>query len=770
MRQKTASLLRILSLGFGVASSVILFFIAVNELTTDSFYSNKENMYELFLDFKSPDYSGTSTSLTQKIIPALVNDFPQIENGTVVYNNQKTLYLVDNHVYELNTLYADSGFFKVFNRKFITRSLNNNLAIINSAVITKKLAIKFFGNANAAIGKKLLLNSDRAINITGVIENWPSNSSFKSDVIVSFNTLKDENRLYMGWDGGDSFKGYVVFKNGIDINLIENQIPDFIQKYYDLKSEEAKGFYAHYYFVPMAKVNIVADPQYKQVLFLFFLIGGLIFALVSFNSLMIVLSIQSKFKKEIAIQRALGASSSDIQKFVFQDALLHILLSIIIAVVFIAMVDPFVQKLYSFSLLSSFTNISFITIFALLFTTAFLLNYLVPMRWTYRFFYRGDKFKKNTIASKYSNTVLLSLQIAISVFLFVFMYVIYSQFQFINSFDKGYDSRNLVYVELRNKELYSKDKLIKQEITKLPNVLSASLSDNLPIWGLSGNGFYRTSQQKELKILRNIYVDRDFFNCLGIDINGNSFTKNDNKSVVISEGATSVFGFKRGAEDAVGKTIFRGENLRINAVCGDIVSYSLHSKIEPVVFSFYDEPSPYSCLSIRLNNKNILQTVNDIKAKIEELVPNQIVQIKFYDEQLKQNYEFDRAIQTTINFFSLLAILITLSGLIGFAMRMIEYRTKELAIRKVNGASSLSLLFLLNKSFLWSTIAALFIAIPTAYYITEMYLQNYAYSIKITVSIFIIASVLTLIIIAFTVSIFTLKTVQQNPVKTLRYE
>ncbi|RLD46448.1 MAG: hypothetical protein DRI86_03155 [Bacteroidetes bacterium] len=482
---------------------------------------------------------------------------------------------------------------------------------------------------------------------------------------------------------------------------------------------------------------------------------------------MLVLSIQSKFKKEISIQRSLGASFSNIKKFVLQDSILHILLSIIIAVVFLVLVDPFVQKLFRVGLLSSFTKIGFITIFGSLFTVAFLLNYLVPMRWTYRFFFTENKSPKSSIFSKYTNTVLLSFQIAISVFFFVFMYVIYSQFHFIKSFDKGYNSHNLVYVELRTKSLYSKDKLIKSEVSKLPNILSTSLSDDLPIWGLSGNGFYKDSQQKELKIFRNIYVDKDFFNCLDIELTGRSFSGTNYNEVIISEGVTKVFGMQNNAVD---KTIYRGADLKIKAVCPDIVSYSLHSKIEPTVFSFYNESSSYSILTIKLNNKNIFQTVNQIKKKIEELAPNQVVQVKFFDEQLKQNYEIDRAIQTSINFFALLAAIITLAGLIGFTMRMMENRTKELAIRKVNGASAISLLVLLNKSFLWTTLGALLVAIPASFYVSEFYLQNYAYSIKLSTVLFVFAGLVTIILIALTVSLFTMKTIRENPVKTLRYE
>ena len=764
-RQKLSASMRIISLGLGIGSAVVLLFISINEYSKDTFYTNSDTIYALFNDIKSPDYSGTSNTVVQKYTPALVKDFPQIQSGTVVYNNQKTHFIVNNDVFELNTLYADSGFFNVFKRKVIIGN-PKALYLLNSAVITKKTAHKLFGSTEAAIGKIIKLDAERDITVNAVIENWPVNSSFTSDVIISFATLKDEKRLYMGWNGGDSFNGYVLFADGTDVKSIEKQLPKFQQKYYDSSQDEAKGFSTHYFFVPISKVNIVANPQMKVMIFLFIAIAILIYILVNFNYLIIIISQQASFKKEIYIQRAVGASVSDLRTYIVQDSIFHIALSSLVAIVFIYSISPFVEGLFDYSLIAAFTQSTFIILFLLLFTFTLLLNYFVPLTSILRLYYSRNQNNKTPKIKSLFKSSLLIFQITVSIILAVFMYVIYSQFNYITNFNKGYNSNNLVYVELGSKELYSKDKLIKNEILRMPNVFAASLSDGLPIWGLPGNGFYKNSAKEKLKIFRNLYVDRDFFNCLGIKIEGNTFNKNDKNAVIITNSVSKIMGMQQ----SVGNSIFRNRTLNIKGECKDIATYSIHSKMQPIVFSHYTKASPYSVLSIKLNTKDILRTIDQIKAKIEELAPNQIVQIKFYDTQLQENYEFDRAVQKTISFFSLLAVIITLAGLIGFTMQNIEARTKELAIRKVNGASQLVLLYTLNKSFIISTLIAIIIALPIAYITSTMWLQNYAYSIELSPWFFIIAAIISLLIIATTVSLFTIKIIRQNPVKSLRYE
>ena len=166
----------------------------------------------------------------------------------------------------------------------------------------------------------------------------------------------------------------------------------------------------------------------------------------------------------------------------------------------------------------------------------------------------------------------------------------------------------------------------------------------------------------------------------------------------------------------------------------------------------------------------ILNTVKKIKKTIQSIVPGQIVQVKFYDTSLRANYRLDRAVKNTVVFFSILAALITLAGLVGFTLSMISSRTKELGIRKVNGATEKSLLVLLNKVFMWNIVIALVFFIPVSYQITRLWLQQYAYPISMKWWVFVLASFLISTAVLSVVSVFTFRAARRNPVEALRYE
>ena len=767
--QKLTLWLRVLSMGVGMASALVLFYIALNELSTDNFYPGKNRIYEVFNNFKSPDFSGISASIEQPVVPGMVSYFPQAEQGTVLFNNGKTTYKVKESLSEAKTIYADSSFFKVFKRRFIIGNESWSLRLKNTAVITRKLARKLFGSSPAALNKIIYLNEMRPITITGVIENWPPNSGFQAGVLISFATLKDEHRLYMGWDGGDSFYGYVKLVKNADPHEIEKAIPSFLRKYYNVDAGEAKGFFSKYELIPLTKASFIENPEKKVIYSIMIFIGVLIFGLVCFNSLLLVLAGYRKFIKEISIHRTLGASGFDIQKLIFNEALFYMLTSTVVAVLFLILINPFIESNFQFGLVDAFTNRSFLLLFLLVFAVAFVIIYFVPVRWSVRYFMATQKTTSSYKPPINTNLqrVLLTLQIGISVFLFIFLFFIYSQFNFIRHFNKGYDSNHLVYIELQNKPLYSKDEVIKSEIKKLPNVLSVCLSDEIPLWGLPGNGFSISPDRKNVKIVRNLSVDKDFFTTLKMKLNGPGFSSTTaENSVVISREAARLFGLQQ----PVGKYIYRGGPLTIKGVVNDFVSGSLHSAMQPIVFSRYNSPSVYSVVTVRIASAGILNTVKKIKKTIQSIVPGQIVQVKFYDTTLRANYQLDRAIKNTVLFFSILAALITLAGLVGFTLSMIHARTKELGIRKVNGASEKSLILLLNKVFMWNIIIALMIFIPVSYKISKMWLQQYAYAISMRWWVFVVVSLFIAAAVIGVVTVFTFRAARRNPVEALRYE
>lgn len=192
--------------------------------------------------------------------------------------------------------------------------------------------------------------------------------------------------------------------------------------------------------------------------------------------------------------------------------------------------------------------------------------------------------------------------------------------------------------------------------------------------------------------------------------------------------------------------------------------------MQPTVFSRYDTPSVYSIVTVRIASAGIMGTVKKIRKAVQRIVPGQIVQVKFYNSTLRKNYSFDRAVKNIIGFFSILAALITLAGLVGFTLSMINSRTKELGIRKVNGASVNSLILLLNKVFVWNIAIALVIFIPVSYQISKLWLQQYAYAISMKWWVFVLASVLISAVVLGVVTVFTFRAARRNPEEALRYE
>jgi len=765
-REKFISLLKVLIMGIGVASALVLFYIAISEFNTDNFYKDKDRTYQCFVDYKSPDWNFTGTHLMQPFIPALVDYFPEVEVGTVIFHNEDLNFEYNDNIIKANTLYADSFYFKVFNRKILARKSNDFLSHVNKAVVTKEFALKYFGDNESAVSKVIKLNGVRPIEITAVIENWPANSSQSSDVIISFETLKDEKRLYMGWGGGDSFQGYIKINKNTSAERIEKEIPNFITKYVDVKAEEAKGMFTKYLLIPITKADVTEKPVKKVILLIMIFIGVLIMGLVFFNTLLINLSASDKFHRTTSILRILGATNSDLQKNALLESLFFLIITAIVAYVFAWILNPLISVIFGYSFFELLLNPSYLWVAILSFLSIFLVNYLVQMFWISGFF-----SAKKTLVSRRKNNrfqkALLTLQIGISFSLLIFLYFIHAQLSFASSFDKGYNSDNLIYIELNNEPLYKNHTTIKDEIKNLKNVESVCLSNGVITQGLSGNGFYIDPAQENLKIFRQLAVDEDFFTTIGMNLQGKAFLPTEDKmSIIVNEEVGKIMN----NPNPVGHYLYRGGAREIKAVVPDFIAGSIQSKMQPTVFVKYTEPSVYSTLSIRLSKNNQKEAIEEIEAAISRIVPDQYIQIRFYNADIDENYKFDRTVEKTISFFTLLAILITISGLVGFSINMVKKRSKEIGIRKVSGASSLSILLLLNRHFILNTLIALLLFIPLSYLLVVIWLENYAYAVNISPFVFIVASVLLILIVLIIVSLASLRYAQIDPVKTIRYE
>lgn len=767
-KQKFVSTLKILSLGVGIACTLILFYVGLSKLKSDEFYSDSDRMYQVFMGIKTANVDGVYPSGFQPLGPALMTDIPQIEYGTVVNFSGRNHYYFNNIIVEANTMYADSMFFNVFERAFLVGNSKESLLLVNKAVITKAFALKVFGEVNV-VGKKLDLKGSREVEVSGVIENWPSNSSFDAEVILSFATLRDEDRLYMGWLGGDSFHAFIKLMQGANINDVETQFPDFQEMYMNMDRLRERNVDITFKAISLAKAPFLKNKQLKSTIIILFLLAALLFGLVCFNTILLSIAQQQKMLKEFFVRRLQGSSNFGLQKLLFYDVFFQYFLSIIVAFSTLKIISPIVLQSFNIDILSSILTPMFIgvlsTILIVLFVVVFGIPSLVMRR-------KLIRMQNSTIASKQSGyaDLPLAFQIGLSFTLFVFFFFILKQLNYIQNFDKGYDSSQLAYVELNNEQLFGKDELIKSELLKLPGIQGACLSDDIPLYGLSGNNFGLKPDGIDYKNFRYLNADADFFTTFGVNVNGKGFSQNyvDSNSVLISESVA----LELGLDDPLYKHIYGngGEAFTIVGIVPDIVAGTIHNEKSHIVFNRYSEPSVYSILTLRLNDKLLTETRREIVSTIQRIASDRPVDLKFYDQQVLRNYEFDYAIKKTVTFFSIIAIILTIAGLVGFFLSEIVKRVKEIGIRKVNGASEWSLLLLINKGFIIKTAFALIVFSPIAYWLCKLWLGSYAYHVPLNPMVWIVLSLSIEIVVFVSISVVIGRAIKKNPIEALRYE
>lgn len=766
VREKTKSTLKILIMSIGLASSLVLIYITDNAYHTDNFYRDKNRIYQVSVDYKSPDWNHTGTQLEQPLVPAMLRDFPDIEAGTVIFNNHKTLFLHKEKPIKTPSIYADSLYFNVFQRKILSKNTNALLSRVNTAAVTKAFAYKHFGGIQVAISKIIHLNGTRPIEIESVIEDWPVNSSQKPQVILSFATLQDEKRLYMGWDGGDSFQGFVKLHPQVSTEKIEENLPQFLTKYVDVKADQARGMFTTYHLIPLSKAYLEANPFQKTILRIMLLVGILILGLISFNILLINLSDAQAFQKNITIRRILGAENPDLLKQSLIESLFYLLLTALIAFILIGLVNPFIKANFHFNFFDLLSQPASLWIVFMGLLLIFIINFWVPFNRITRYFSTDKKTGNPKIKNTFQKTLLM-LQIGITFSLFVFLYFMHAQLSFAEHFNKSYQSNNLVYIPLNTKDLYQKDKVLKKELQKIKNIESVSLSDAIFTQGLSGNGFFIHPEKKDLKIFRQITVDKDFFSTMKMPVQGKVFSETGNSNEII---INREIGKIMPQAKPLGQYLYRDGERKIIGVTPNFITQSIHSKMAPTVFVKYNHASDYSVLSIRLSKEYQKETLAEIKRIIGSIVPDQYVEIRYYNQDIHTHYQFDKNVEKTIGYFALLALLISISGLIGFSLNTVSKRTKEIGVRKVNGASEGDILLMINREFFLVIAVALLFFTPISYYLTRQWLQNFAYTITLQFWVFMAAAVLMTTLVLLIVSISVYKTSRINPVKILKYE
>ena len=755
----------------GLSCSTVIFLYVSFEYSFDNFHQDKERIFRVNEISTNPKSREISPSVRMPYGPALKNEISEIEDVVRIRNNWhvNTLKFDSKEISLEKAIFADSNLFSFFSFNIIFGNPKQLLASKNSLVLTRKISERLFGKENP-LGKMVEYDNN-SYTIAGVVEDVPLNSHIQFNAVFPMETLIGSPEIFVGWDKGKPATTFVKLYSGILKTNVEEKLPDFLWEKVNKKNEDS-GIITEFYLEPLNQIHLFSNVDWdsnskdgKYVVLLLF-IGSLILLIAIINYLFISNGTLTLRLKELSIKNYFGFGESGIRKQIFTESLLLLTFAGVISAIILFVLENEITQLFKADFLSFQLKKSMfllvITIFAISRITSFI---------------QFVTYKKKVVnASGISSSSqpflrkklvhISTLQFCISIGLISSMIIVYMQLNFALHKDLGFAVENIINVS--HGSIGAKQKVLIDEIKKLPGVLNASASFGIPGLETTANG-YQPEGSEQWQMFNALYVDDNFFNTFQLKLlEGRNFREganSDTKEFIVNETLAKQMNW----ENAVGKSMNRDGDHEIIGVVKDFHVGLIYSKIPPLIISKEGAGGFYS-LSIALKPGETQQTLEQIKSLWNNMMPDVPFNYWFMDTKFESLYAEIKQTATILFLFTSISILISILGLFGITFLLMNSKVKEIGIRKVNGATVFEIVKMLNYDFMKWVAIAFVIAVPIAWYIMNRWLQNFAYKIELSWWIFAIAGIIAFLIALITVSWQTFLAARRNPIDALRYE
>ena len=790
LRYKTYTAINTLGLAVGITCCILIMLFVRSEFSYDRFNTKADRIYRVWQTekFQGQEFKNTVTPIPMG--PAMQSSFPEVEAMCRIYTTN-TLIKINNNSFNESFTMVDSSLFKIFDFKLIQGDGSNPFPTSNSAIVTPKIAKKYFGDTDP-MGKNFemqLGDTKQLFTITGIVAAAPEESSIKYDILISYSNerLIFSERMLHSWFNvfGET---YVLLRKDVQpASLAKKFQPMLKQQLGDDYGSEQFDMYLQ----PITTIHLdsslpsgiqpVSNPKYSYILAT---IGILILLVACINFITLSVGRSTTRAVEVGVRKALGAERKQLIRQFWGEALLVTFVSVVIGlVVAIALLKPFNQVvnrhlIFHLDPLFILYFIALIVVIALIagIYPAIILSGFNPIE------VLKGKLRTKDSAGLFRKGLIVG-QFVASIVMIICTIVIGKQMNYLQHKDLGYKKDQVIIIPTNKKraEAYPLTHLYKIELSKYPEVLGTSAS----IYSFSETPWVNLGYSDDKKGYHSFQyneVDASFIETMQIPIlQGRSFqTQNPadtNNSIIVNETLLKEYGIK----DPIGKRFGKYSQL-IVGVTKDFNYESLHTKIEPLVLSlkldtiarqsndisFANSPQPR--ISVRMKAGNVQDNINILKKAWQAVAPNQDFEYHFLDESLGAAYEQEQKSATVVKIASGLSIFIACMGLFGLATLTVTRRTKEIGIRKVLGANATQLVKLLSKDFLLLIVIAALVAFPLAWWAMNKWLSDFAYRTSISWWVFAIAAIVSIVIAFVTISTQAVKAALMNPVQSLRTE
>lgn len=772
-KNKVYSVISISSLTIGLAVCILLLLYVSHELSFDRYHEKADNIYRLCQEdhpFQAP--------ATARL---LADNLPEIKTYARILPRDEILFQYEDDRYkEDHVAWVDAEIFEIFSFKFKQGGSENSLQHPGTVVINESIARKYFGNDNP-IGKILKVSNDYDYVITGVIEDMPENSHYVSNI---FMTLEDGDKMFgddwMDSWGWENFHVYFEIQNEFSKPELERKISEVMATVVNSKPDDPLPIFTVQQLkdIHLYSSHFLGDIQPQNSItyvLVFSAIGLLILLIACFNYINLLTANATTRGIEIGVRKAFGASRIQLALQYVSESFVVLIISLVLALVIVQLSLPVFNELSGKELtFSTLANMNIILgILGMLVIIGLLAGWYPALVLSSYSPVKALKSSKNNAGDKFQlRKILVGAQFTIVIMLIASAIIMFRQINFIQNKELGFEKEAVITTifDFGDEAQYN---TLKKALLGQSYVSSVSVASRIPSGSLSNYSYILPESQTEYMLISYVHVNFDYFKTLGIEAKqGRIFSeelKTDaTESVILNKEAVNYLKIEG---NPIGQTLecrWPISTRRIVGVIEDVNFESLYNKIKPSVFLI--EYSQVYHLIVKVKPSDAIGSMKSVTEICQEYYPDQVIEFTFLDSILQSRYEKDTRTFQLMGYFAILAILLACIGLLGMASFILARRTKEIGIRKVNGASVTEIMQMLNVGFAKWIAVAFVIATPIAWYGMGRWLENFAYRVTLSWWVFALSGFITLVIVLTTVSFLTYRAARRNPVESLRYE
>ena len=769
--------IKILSLGVGLAMGLVLISKVCFERSFDKFYPDSDRIYRLHENIIRDGEYKSYGQVSGGVATAMQVEIPEVEKATrlTYIGGDKELFKTqDGNRYSARyVVMGDTNVFDLLPRPILIGDPKETLSRPGYVMISNRIA-KLLGGAEQAVNKEFEFESSpgQTYTIGGVFEDVPENSHLRFEIVASLEGMSKWSRE--NWLGNDRYLGYVKLYPGTDPESLTTAIREMQGRHCDLEEVKKAGIDLTYSLVPLMDMHSNSDEVKSMNSLLGFLAFVLIFT-AAMNSVLIVISTLINRTKEVAVHKCYGASDKNLFGMIMSETCLHMLISLLLAAFLIVLFRTKTEELLGATLGALFSTQTIMILIGVCIVIFFITG-LIP---TYMFLRIpvAAAFRNFKESRRYWKLCLLFIQFLATAYLVALLSVINKQYDYMVNVDPGYAYEKLAYCSTQGVEESVRNTAI-EELRKIPEVDKVSACYDLPISGMSGNNVSLPGDDRELFNIADMYwVKDDFFSLMEIPvIEGEVFRSDGSASNKVMVSRSFVEKMEQVAGwtgSAIGKNIIitehsqNGEPFTICGVYEDVCIGSTGNPDTRPTALFYDRYAPMILIKFHEMSPENIKKAQKV---LEDVMPDRNVTVTAYYMDMIDLYKDSRTFRDSVMIGGIVTLIIALIGLLGYTSDETNRRGREIAIRKVNGATAWSILKMISKDISYIAIPAIVIGMTVAYYSGTGWLEKFTEKAPIGFFIFLAGAMMVYVLIIACVLYRAWAVSNSNPVDSLKSE